>query len=70
MAENVAEEQKILMNVSRLYANGTISGNEVERLVGKDIAREMVFIRKKSGESVRKGLDYGRWWGEVKRFIY
>ncbi len=61
LAENVHEEKdKLLMRLSTQYAQGMISKKEVEVLVGKDIADEMEFIKKKSQESSQKGAIYGK----------
>ena len=61
LAEEVHEEKnKLLMELSTLYANGMISKNKIEHLVGKDIVDEMEFIKKKAIESAKKGVEYGR----------
>ena len=61
LAEEVHEEKnKLLMELSTLYANSMISKNKIEQLVGKDIADEMEFIKKKAIESAKKGIEYGR----------
>ena len=61
LAEEVNEEKnKLLMELSTLYANGMISKEKIEKLVGKDIADEMEFIKKKTIESAKKGIEYGR----------
>jgi len=67
LAEEVHEEKnKLLMELSTLYSNGMISKTEIEKLVGKEIADEMEFIKKKSEESVKKGIRYGK---KLKRRI-
>ena len=61
LAEEVHEEKnKLLMELSTLYANGMISKTKIEQLVGKDIADEMEFIKKKAIESAKKGIQYGK----------
>jgi len=61
LAEDVHEEKsKLLMKVSTLYSKGLIDKNEVERLVGKDIADEMEFIKNMAINSVSSGLEDGK----------
>ena len=61
LAEEVHEEKnKLLMELSTLYANGMISKEEVEKMVGGEMADEMEFIQKKAKESLQKGLQYGK----------
>ena len=61
LAEEVHEEKnRLLMELSTLYAKGMISKNKVEQLVGKEIADEMEFIKRKSIESVKKGAEDGK----------
>ncbi len=61
LAEEVHEEKnKLLMELSTLYAKGMINKNKVEQLVGKEIADEMEFIKKKATESAKKGIEYGK----------
>ena len=61
LAEEVHEEKnKLLMELSTLYANGMISKEKIEKMVGKDIADEMEFIKKKAIESAKKGIEIGR----------
>jgi hypothetical protein len=61
LAEEVHEEKnKLLMELSTLYANGMISKTKIEQLVGKDIADEMEFIKKKAIDSAKKGIQYGK----------
>ena len=61
LAEEVHEEKnKLLMKLSTLYAKGMIGKEKIEKLVGKDIADEMEFIKKKSIESAKKGIEIGR----------
>ena len=61
LAEEVHEEKnKLLMKLSTLYAKGMIGKEKIEKLVGKDIADEMEFIKKKAIESAKKGIEIGR----------
>ena len=61
LAEEVHEEKnKLLMELSTLYAKGMIDKKKVGQLVGKDIADEMEFIKKKAIESAKKGIEIGR----------
>lgn len=61
LAEEVHEEKnKLLMELSTLYANGMISKEKIEKLAGKDIADEMEFIKKKAIESAKRGVEIGR----------
>ncbi len=61
LAEEINEEKnKLLMELSTLYGRGIISRYEIEKLVGKDVADEMEFIKNKAEESARKGIQYGR----------
>ena len=61
LAEEVHEEKnKLLMELSTLYAKGMISKNRVEQLVGKEIADEMEFIKRKTIESARHGVETGK----------
>lgn len=61
LAEEVHEEKnKLLIELSTLYSSGLIGKKEVEALVGKDVAGEMEFIKEKSKESVKKGIEYGK----------
>ena len=60
-AEEVRKgKNKLLMELSTLYANGIVSKKEVGALVGKEIADEMEFIHKKAKESLKKGIEYGQ----------
>lgn len=54
------EKNKLLLELSSLYAKGMIQKKDIEHLVGKDTAQEMEFIRTKSIESARKGKDLGK----------
>lgn len=61
LAEEVHEEKnKLLMELGTLYANGVISKEKIEKMVGKDVSDEMEFIKQKSIESIKKGFQYGK----------
>lgn len=61
LAEEVHEEKnKLLMELSTLYSNGMIDKGKIERMVGKGIADEMEFIKKKAIESAKKGIEVGK----------
>lgn len=61
LAEEVHEEKnKLLIELSTLYYSGLIGKKEVEALVGEEVAGEMEFIKEKSKESVKKGIEYGK----------
>ncbi len=61
LAEEVNEEKnKLLMEVSTLYAKGLIGKKEAEEKVGKEIAEEMEQIKRKAQLSIKKGAEYGR----------
>jgi metal-responsive CopG/Arc/MetJ family transcriptional regulator len=61
LAEEVHEEKnKLLMELSALYAKGMISKKKIEQLVGKDIADEMESIKIIAQKSVKHGREYGK----------
>ncbi|MEK6847431.1 MAG: hypothetical protein AABY16_04665 [Nanoarchaeota archaeon] len=61
LAKEIHEEKnKLLMELSNLYANSMITKEEVGKLVGNEIAEEMEFIKNKARESIRKGAGYGK----------
>jgi len=61
LAEKINEEKnRLLMELSTLYAKGMIGKRKIEKLVGKDIAEEMKHIKKKSELSIKEGSEYGR----------
>src|SRR3989344_8269347 len=61
LAEEVHKEKnKLLMELSTLYAKGMIGKKKVEQLVGKDIADEMESIKVIAEKSVKHGLEYGK----------
>lgn len=61
LAEEIhREKNRLLMELSTLYAKGMITKQNVEELVGTEIAEEMEFIKKTAIESVRMGAEHGR----------
>lgn len=54
------EKNKLLLELSTLYAKGMIQKKDVEEIVGKDIAQEMEFVKLKSIDSARKGRELGK----------
>ena len=61
LAKEVFEEKnRLLLELSTLYAKGMLTKKQIQKLVGKEIADQMEFIRKKALESARKGLKHGR----------
>lgn len=54
------EKNRLLMELSTLYAKGMIKKSDMEKLVGKEIADEMEFIKNKAIESARKGREFGK----------
>lgn len=61
LAEEIHKEKnRLLMELSTLYAKGMITKKNVEELVGKDIADEMEFIKEKAIESARRGAEHGK----------
>ena len=61
LAEEVHDEKnKLLMELSTLFASGMISKEKIEKMVGTGIADEMEFIKKKAIESAKKGIEIGR----------
>lgn len=61
LAEEVHEEKnKLLMELSTLYANGGISKEKIEKLVGKEVADEMESIKIIAQKSAKQGLEYGK----------
>lgn len=62
------EKNRLLMELSTLYAKGMITKQNIEELVGKEIAEEMEFIKKTAIESIRMGAEHGkRLKGKLKR---
>ncbi|MBI2652567.1 hypothetical protein HYX00_03830 [Candidatus Woesearchaeota archaeon] len=61
LAEEVHEEKnKLLMELSTLYAKGMIGKKEIVQLVGRDIADEMESIKIIAEKSVKHGIEYGK----------
>ena len=61
LAEEAHKEKKrLLMELSTLYAKGMITKQSVEEVVGKEIADEMEFIKKKALQSVFRGKKLGK----------
>ncbi len=58
--ETLREKNRLLMELSTLYAKGMITKKNVEELVGTDIAEEMESIKEAAIESIRMGQEYGR----------
>ncbi len=54
------EKNRLLMELSTLYAKGMITKKNVEELVGPEIAEEMEFIKRKAVESIRSGYELGK----------
>lgn len=54
------EKNRLLMELSTLYAKGMITKQNVEELVGKEIADEMEFIKETAIESVKHGHELGK----------
>lgn len=69
LAEEIHKEKnRLLMELSTLYAKGMITKKNVEELVGKDIADEMEFIKEMAVKSVRMGAEHGKLLkGKLKR---
>ncbi len=61
LAEEIHKEKsRLLMELSILYAKGMITKQNVEQLVGKEIAKEMEFIKTAAIESAHRGHDLGK----------
>jgi hypothetical protein len=61
LAEEIHKEKnRLLMELSTLYAKGMVTKKNIEKLVGKDIADEMEFVKKKSIASIHSGRELGR----------
>ena len=61
LAEEIHKEKnRLLMELSTLYAKGMVTKKNVQELVGKDIAEEMEFIKIRSIESSKRGKELGR----------
>ena len=65
LAENIMEEKnRLLMELVNLYTSNVISKQEIKKLLGEDISNRIEFIRSKSVNSLKKGLNYGN---KIKR---
>ena len=61
LAEEVSQEKnRLLLELSTLYAKGMITKKNVEELVGKEIADEMESIKETAIDSIKMGREYGR----------
>lgn len=61
LAEEVNEEKnRLLMELSTLYAKGMITKNKIEQLVGKEIADEMESVKIVAEKSAKHGIEYGK----------
>ncbi len=61
IAEEVHEEKnRLLMELSTLYAKGMITKNKIEELVGKEIADEMESVKIVAEKSVKHGIQHGK----------
>ena len=61
LAEEVHEEKnKLLMELSALYANGLVNKEKIEKLVGRELADEMESIKVTAQKSVKHGIKYGK----------
>ena len=66
LAEEVHEEKnKLLMELSTLYANGMINKGKIKKLVGKEVADEMESIKVIAQKSVKRGLEYDKKLGKL-----
>ena len=67
LAEEVhGEKNKLLMELSNLYASGAITKNEIEKLVGREVAETMESIRRTAMRSVKIGKKYGKELEKIK----
>ncbi len=61
MAEEAHKEKnRLLLELSKLYANGLISKKSIEKIVGSAIAENMEFLKEKAKDSILKGSMYGK----------
>ncbi len=61
LAEDVHEEKnRLLLELSSLYASGAITKKEVAELVGAEIADNMESIRRTAIKSAEAGKKYGK----------
>ena len=54
------EKSRLLMELSTLYAKGMITKQNVEELVGKEIADEMESVKETAVDSMKIGREYGK----------
>jgi hypothetical protein len=54
------EKQRLLMELSTLYAKGMITKENLNELVGKDIADEMESVKETTSLSMKMGQKYGK----------
>ena len=54
------EKNRLLMELSTLYAKGMITKKSVEELVGKEIADEMESVKETAVDSMKMGREYGK----------
>lgn len=54
------EKNRLLMELSTVYAKGMIKKEDVERLVGREVFEQMEAVLKTAKMSVRAGKEYGR----------
>ncbi|MFH1637924.1 MAG: hypothetical protein ABIB71_05855 [Candidatus Woesearchaeota archaeon] len=61
LAEEVHKEKnRLLLELSTLYAKGMITRKQVKELVGEDVARQMESTQKTASRSIKEGLRYGK----------
>ena len=61
LAEEIHKEKnRLLMELSTLYAKGMITKENVAELVGEEIAQEMEFIKEAAIESAAMGAEHGK----------
>ena len=51
---------QILMELGNLYVDGILSKHDIEKVVGKDIAKKMDVLAKIAEKSVAEGAAYGK----------
>ena len=61
LAKNAAEDKsRLLMELGNLYVDGILSKHDIEKIVGKDIAKKMDVLAKIAEKSVAEGAAYGK----------
>lgn len=58
--ETQREKNRLLMELSTLYAKGMISKKNIQKLAGKEIAELMESTKNTAERSVKAGKKYGR----------